>query len=258
MSATTHGLRALCCAGACVVLIDNHVHLLVAADKAGAVSSAMRLIGQSYVQAFNVRHPRSGTLWQERFKSCLVQTERYCLRSCATSNSICCALAWWHFQLSNAGQACTRIWGLRKASSSRRTRSICILAAMQPSGCLSMQVASCRSSLRGRTCNQPSPPAGARLGRFALPGHGGACIGQANDVPSARSSCRGDSGWSIASVPLNGAAAVDEGGCWRAVRRTGFAEKIAVGVGSLIPAVAKRKPPGVLRQRGAPALAKIG
>ncbi|MEA9905213.1 transposase [Xanthomonas campestris pv. raphani] len=61
------------------VPMDNHVHLLVSADKAGAVSSAMRLSGQSYVQAFNVRHRRSGTLWQGRFKSCLVQTERYVL-----------------------------------------------------------------------------------------------------------------------------------------------------------------------------------
>ncbi|MEF9418380.1 hypothetical protein [Xanthomonas citri] len=55
------------------------MHLLVLADKAGAVFSAMRLSGQSYVQAFNVRHRRSGSLWQGRFKSCLVQTERYVL-----------------------------------------------------------------------------------------------------------------------------------------------------------------------------------
>ncbi|SYZ51178.1 transposase [Xanthomonas arboricola pv. juglandis] len=43
------------------------------------MSSAMRLSGQSYVQAFNVRHRRSGTLWQGWLKSCLVQTERYVL-----------------------------------------------------------------------------------------------------------------------------------------------------------------------------------
>uniref|UniRef100_UPI003F82067C transposase n=1 Tax=Xanthomonas sp. 0924 TaxID=2835534 RepID=UPI003F82067C len=59
--------------------MENHVHLLVSADKAGAASSAMRLSGQSYVQSFNVRHRRSGMLWQGRFKSCLVQTERYVL-----------------------------------------------------------------------------------------------------------------------------------------------------------------------------------
>ncbi|UXA50441.1 transposase [Xanthomonas prunicola] len=58
------------------LLMDNQVHLLVSADKAGGVSSAMRLNGQSYVQAFNARHRRSGTLWQGRFTSCLVQTER--------------------------------------------------------------------------------------------------------------------------------------------------------------------------------------
>jgi putative transposase len=32
-----------------------------------------------YVQASNKRHRRSGTLWQGRFKSCLVDTERYLL-----------------------------------------------------------------------------------------------------------------------------------------------------------------------------------
>jgi putative transposase len=61
------------------VLMDNHVHLFVSADRSGAVSAAMRLSGQSYVQAFNARHRRSGTLWQGRFKSCLVQTDHYAL-----------------------------------------------------------------------------------------------------------------------------------------------------------------------------------
>ncbi|WP_228733695.1 transposase [Xanthomonas euvesicatoria] len=37
------------------VLMDNHVHLLVSADKAGAVSSAMRLSSQSYVQALKAK-----------------------------------------------------------------------------------------------------------------------------------------------------------------------------------------------------------
>ena len=61
------------------VMMDNHVHLFVSADCSGAVSAAMRLSGQSYVQAFNTRHRRSGTLWQGRFKSCLVQTDHYAL-----------------------------------------------------------------------------------------------------------------------------------------------------------------------------------
>ncbi len=31
------------------------------------------------MQAFNFRHNRCGALWQGRFKSCLVQSERYLL-----------------------------------------------------------------------------------------------------------------------------------------------------------------------------------
>jgi len=74
-----------------------------------------------------------------------------CSRSCAISNSIWCVPTWWHCQPNTTGQACTRIWGAPKASASRRTRRICILAAMQPSGCLSMQVASCGSSPRTKS-----------------------------------------------------------------------------------------------------------
>ncbi|MBB1061946.1 transposase [Marilutibacter spongiae] len=61
------------------VLMDNHVHLLLTGARAGDVSLVMRRVGQSYVQAFNARHGRSGTLWQGRFKSCLVDSDRYLL-----------------------------------------------------------------------------------------------------------------------------------------------------------------------------------
>lgn len=39
----------------------------------------MRLLNQRYVGAFNRRHGRTGTLWESRFRSCLVDTERYLL-----------------------------------------------------------------------------------------------------------------------------------------------------------------------------------
>ena len=61
------------------VLMGNHVHLLLTPPAQEALSRAMRNFGQCYVQAFNKRHRRSGTLWQGRFKSCLVDTERYLL-----------------------------------------------------------------------------------------------------------------------------------------------------------------------------------
>ncbi|MCE5231828.1 MAG: transposase [Mizugakiibacter sp.] len=61
------------------VLMGNHVHLLVSSGEAGALSRAMRDLGQCYVQGFNRRHRRTGTLWEGRFKSCLVDSERYVL-----------------------------------------------------------------------------------------------------------------------------------------------------------------------------------
>jgi putative transposase len=39
----------------------------------------MRRLGQHYVQYFNRRHGRTGTLWEGRFRSCLVEDERYLL-----------------------------------------------------------------------------------------------------------------------------------------------------------------------------------
>ena len=65
------------------VLMTNHVHLLVSAGIAGAVSRMMQALGRRYVRAFNARYGRTGTLWEGRYKSCLVDTDRYllaCLR----------------------------------------------------------------------------------------------------------------------------------------------------------------------------------
>lgn len=62
------------------VLMDNHVHLLLFSEQAGAISRAMRAVGQAYVQAFNQRHGRIGTLWQGRYKSSLVDSDAYALR----------------------------------------------------------------------------------------------------------------------------------------------------------------------------------
>lgn len=61
------------------VLMGNHFHLLLSSARPGALSRAMRSLGLCYVQAFNHKYHRSGTLWQGRFKSCLVDSERYVL-----------------------------------------------------------------------------------------------------------------------------------------------------------------------------------
>lgn len=61
------------------VLMDNHVHLLVTPAEAGGVSRLMQVLGRRYVGAFNARHRRTGTLWEGRYKSCLVDAQDYLL-----------------------------------------------------------------------------------------------------------------------------------------------------------------------------------
>ena len=59
--------------------MTNHVHLLCTPLKAGAVSLMMQSVGRRYVQYFNYQYQRSGTLWEGRYRSCLVQSEPYLL-----------------------------------------------------------------------------------------------------------------------------------------------------------------------------------
>lgn len=61
------------------VLMDNHFHLLATPETAEGVPLWMQDVGRSYVRRFNNRHRRSGTLWEGRYKSTVVQTEAYLL-----------------------------------------------------------------------------------------------------------------------------------------------------------------------------------
>lgn len=61
------------------VFMTNHVHLLATPLSDGAVSKMVQAIGRHYVRYFNKTYRRSGTLWEGRFKSCLVQSDLYAL-----------------------------------------------------------------------------------------------------------------------------------------------------------------------------------
>ena len=61
------------------VLMTNHVHLLVTPTTDTGVSQFMQALGRHYVRYFNHQYRRSGTLWEGRFKSCVVQSEEYLL-----------------------------------------------------------------------------------------------------------------------------------------------------------------------------------
>jgi putative transposase len=67
------------CAVHAYVLMSNHVHLLLSPDSADGASKMMQRLGQRYVQYFNRRHTRTGTLWEGRFRSSPVQDARYFL-----------------------------------------------------------------------------------------------------------------------------------------------------------------------------------
>ena len=61
------------------VFMTNHVHLLVTPHETGGISNMMQALGRRYVRYFNRKYQRSGTLWEGRFKSSLVQSETYFL-----------------------------------------------------------------------------------------------------------------------------------------------------------------------------------
>ncbi|MCK5395854.1 MAG: transposase [Gammaproteobacteria bacterium] len=61
------------------VFMTNHVHLLVTPTTKNGVSNLMQMLGRHYVRYFNYTYKRTGTLWEGRFKSCLVEAESYFL-----------------------------------------------------------------------------------------------------------------------------------------------------------------------------------
>ena len=61
------------------VLMTNHVHLLVTPSDQPGLSRMMQALGRKYVQYFNFAHGRTGTLWEGRYKSTLVDADVYLL-----------------------------------------------------------------------------------------------------------------------------------------------------------------------------------
>ena len=60
-------------------LMTNHVHLLVTPTDDSGPSRMMQQLGRRYVRYFNTKYQRSGTLWEGRFRSSLIDTDRYLL-----------------------------------------------------------------------------------------------------------------------------------------------------------------------------------
>lgn len=67
------------CAIHAYVLMPNHFHFLVTPEKSNGVAKMVQLLARLYVQYFNQQYQRTGTLWEGRYKSALVDEANYAL-----------------------------------------------------------------------------------------------------------------------------------------------------------------------------------
>lgn len=59
------------------VLLPQGVQLLLTPAATDSLSRFMQAVGRKYTRQFNLRHGRSGTLWEGRYRSTVLQPERY-------------------------------------------------------------------------------------------------------------------------------------------------------------------------------------
>ncbi len=62
----------------CYVLMNNHVHFLLRQNVDDGIARFMQRLGTSYTKYFNLRHHRTGSLFESSYKSVLVEnTEQF-------------------------------------------------------------------------------------------------------------------------------------------------------------------------------------
>lgn len=69
--------RCYSCAVHAYVLMTNHVHLLLSSRTETGISACMQSVGRRYVRYINHTYHRTGTLWEGRYKSSLIQDDNY-------------------------------------------------------------------------------------------------------------------------------------------------------------------------------------
>ncbi len=65
------------------VFMPNHLHLLATPAAEASAGRTLQSVGRRYVQHFNQRYRRTGTLWEGRYKSTVIDAEDYlfaCMR----------------------------------------------------------------------------------------------------------------------------------------------------------------------------------
>ncbi len=106
------------CALHAYVLMTNHVHLLLTPKKAAAVPRLLMSLGRRYVQYINRSYKRTGTLWDSRHKSSVVQADNYLLtcQRYIELNPVCAAMVedpahyrWTSYRANALGQTDARL-----------------------------------------------------------------------------------------------------------------------------------------------------
>jgi putative transposase len=58
-------------------LMTNHLHIIIEPEKQEGLQVLMQSLGRRYVQYFNYTHSRTGTLWEGRYKSSVIDKDNY-------------------------------------------------------------------------------------------------------------------------------------------------------------------------------------
>jgi len=61
------------------VWMTHHSHVLATPESGHAISQVLQSVGRRYVQYFNAAYGRSGALWEGRYRTTVVDSERYLL-----------------------------------------------------------------------------------------------------------------------------------------------------------------------------------
>ena len=59
--------------------MTNHVHLPITPERSDAVPRVIIALGRRYMHYINTAYRQTGTLWDSRYKSSLIQAETYLL-----------------------------------------------------------------------------------------------------------------------------------------------------------------------------------
>lgn len=72
-----HSLLKSGCSLHAYIIMTNHLHLLVTPKDKEQLTVFMQSMANRYVRYFNAKNKRTGTIWEGRFKSCLIDSEHY-------------------------------------------------------------------------------------------------------------------------------------------------------------------------------------